>query len=291
MGKKTTVRDIAKAANVSVATVSYVLNDRADKKISEATKKKVLQVANLLNYQIAPRMIAPSAVSRPTIGLAYCPREDAPARTQETMTLLRLLAERFHRMGHVTLLLPLDEAEKKPPVETLDGIIVIDLAEATFKRMANDYLVPILCLDMRINDFLFYQIYTDFDAMIVSVKEQLGDDFYFFADAPQNERYLEYLRDTVPDGRLCFFSEWEEEKLHDLRGKRVAALGTLLGLALRPYVKSRDMLVITQDEDSAGLLGSVRTLPSEIEKKANLAMNIMLNALEKKFDVKHEYRV
>ena len=50
--KKATVRDIAAKAGVSVATVSYVLNDKKDTKISDVTRKKVLQVANLLNYSI-----------------------------------------------------------------------------------------------------------------------------------------------------------------------------------------------------------------------------------------------
>ena len=49
MEKKPTVKDVAKQAGVSVATVSYIMNDRKDQKISEATRKKVLQIANLLN--------------------------------------------------------------------------------------------------------------------------------------------------------------------------------------------------------------------------------------------------
>lgn len=37
-------------AGVSVATVSYVINNRTDMRISDATRKKVLQVINLLDY-------------------------------------------------------------------------------------------------------------------------------------------------------------------------------------------------------------------------------------------------
>lgn len=48
--KKATVRDIARMANVSVATVSLVLNNR-DHKISPATRDRVLQAAKSLNYQ------------------------------------------------------------------------------------------------------------------------------------------------------------------------------------------------------------------------------------------------
>ena len=49
MGKKVTIRDVAKEAGVSVATVSYIMNDRKDVKISSETRKKVLQIANLLD--------------------------------------------------------------------------------------------------------------------------------------------------------------------------------------------------------------------------------------------------
>lgn len=46
--KKTTLKQIAKLANVSVATVSYVMNGRDI--VSEVTKQKVLSIANQLNY-------------------------------------------------------------------------------------------------------------------------------------------------------------------------------------------------------------------------------------------------
>lgn len=41
--KKITNKDVAKFAGVSVATVSYVMNGRTDQRISESTRKKVLQ--------------------------------------------------------------------------------------------------------------------------------------------------------------------------------------------------------------------------------------------------------
>lgn len=46
---RTTLRDIAKASNVSVTTVSLVLNGKADE-ISESTRQRVLEAARNLEY-------------------------------------------------------------------------------------------------------------------------------------------------------------------------------------------------------------------------------------------------
>lgn len=45
-----TSRDVAAAAGVSVATVSYVMNERTDRRISDATRDRVLQAARELGY-------------------------------------------------------------------------------------------------------------------------------------------------------------------------------------------------------------------------------------------------
>lgn len=59
MKKKITIKDIAKAADVSVTTVSFVLNDKGEKMgISAEVIKKVLKVAQEMKFR--PNMIASS---------------------------------------------------------------------------------------------------------------------------------------------------------------------------------------------------------------------------------------
>ena len=48
MKNRVTIRDVAAASNVSVATVSYVLNGK--KKVSEETKQKILTVIDELGF-------------------------------------------------------------------------------------------------------------------------------------------------------------------------------------------------------------------------------------------------
>jgi LacI family transcriptional regulator len=63
-----TIKEIAKEANVSTATVSMILNAK-DKRISEATRNRVLEISKNLNY--IPNTLARSLVTRQTktIGL------------------------------------------------------------------------------------------------------------------------------------------------------------------------------------------------------------------------------
>ena len=54
-----TIKDVAKRAGASLSTVSYVLNDNAEKFVSEELRRRVLQAAKELNYrpnQIARRL-------------------------------------------------------------------------------------------------------------------------------------------------------------------------------------------------------------------------------------------
>lgn len=66
--KKITIKDIAKEANVSVATVSRVVNNKA-KGVGEATRKKIMDLVD--RYQYQPSAVARGLVTKKTniIGL------------------------------------------------------------------------------------------------------------------------------------------------------------------------------------------------------------------------------
>ena len=80
MGKKVTVKDVAREAGVSVATVSYIMNNRTDQKISDATRKKVLQIANLLNY--TPNSVAKSLATGRNCSFSINPSEKLRAEIE-----------------------------------------------------------------------------------------------------------------------------------------------------------------------------------------------------------------
>ena len=129
MGKKVTIRDVAKEAGVSVATVSYIMNDRKDVKISSETRKKVLQIANLLDYTPSSTAKSLATGRSNTIGVSYHLSSNAPSRNLEITDFVNLLIERLNRMHYDILFLPFHPDEDNPPIrQNIDGIIAIDLS-------------------------------------------------------------------------------------------------------------------------------------------------------------------
>ena len=67
-GKRATIKSVAEAAGVSIATVSFVLNKRPGQVISEPVKKRVIQAAKELNY--APSAAAAGLARKSTSNVA-----------------------------------------------------------------------------------------------------------------------------------------------------------------------------------------------------------------------------
>ena len=68
MARKISLKDIAEAAGVSVALVSYVLNDKEkEARINADTAKKIKEIAKKMNYQ--PNQVAKSLKSGKSLAI------------------------------------------------------------------------------------------------------------------------------------------------------------------------------------------------------------------------------
>lgn len=292
MTKKATVKDVAREAGVSVATVSYIMNNRTDMKISDATRKKVLQIANLLDY--IPSHAAKSLATgrNNIIGVSYHLNPNTPSRNLEITGFVNLLIEQLNRLKYDVLFMPVNAANDNIPLNrNIDGIIAIDLSGEEFHELSNNYLVPIISIDMIIKDSLFYQIYSDIPALIDKAKEKLGEDFYIVTDHIVNENYSELVLDGVPKDHVLFFSNTIPDALKSLEGKKVLVIGSYLALVILPYVNVSNSVVISSNMLDVPLPKETTIIKKDISKKANLAINIMMNALDKKFDLDHIYAI
>lgn len=291
--KKITVKDVAKEAGVSVATVSYILNNRTDQKISAATKKKVLQIANLLNYK--PNHAAKSLAQgrNNIIGITYQLNPSTPARNLEITSLANLLIPQLARRNYDVLFLQIPDIHEEAFINrNVDAILAIDLTHTAFRALAESYLVPIIGIDMIIDDTLFYQVYTDYPSLIQEAVSLLDTkDYYVLTDRFSNERFLSFLQNAVPEGHTVFYEGQSDVPARHLQEKKVIVLGAYLALLVQPYLPAENLIIITSEEAASLLPPAMQVVTCNIDKKANLSINLLLNALDRRFEVAHDFKV
>ena len=286
--KKITVRDVAKEAGVSVATVSYILNNRPDQKISAATRKKVLQIANLLNYKPSHAAKSLAEGRNNIIGITYQLNPNTPARNLEITALANRLIPQLARRNYE---IP-DITEETSVSRNVDAILAIDLTHSAFRALAESYLVPIIGIDMVINDNLFYQVYTDYSSLVHDIRTALNtEDYYVLTDYFSNENYLELLKNVVPEGKLLFLDNINKYSMNLIGQSKVIILGVYLALLAQAFISPKNMIVITSEEESALLPSETTKIYTNTDKKANLSINLLLNAMDRKFEVAHEFKI
>jgi len=148
--KEITIKDVAKQANVSVATVSRVLNGRD--RVSDSTRKKILKIIEELNF--VPSTMAASMVKKKTNMLAVVvPEIQNPFYT----AVIGGTVEVANKEGFFTIVISTngDETEEEEFFESflsknVDGIVLIGThKDSEFYRNIRK---PTILVDRYIND-------------------------------------------------------------------------------------------------------------------------------------------
>ena len=160
--RRVTIKDVAKAADVSIATVSYVLNNTQGQSISDDTRKKVLQFANLLGYEcnVMAKYLATGKSN--TVAAPYY------------MQLLTELSRLLNRQN-ISLSI-IDYADACRGNAVCDAYIAIALSEREFKEFADTKYVPVLAVDCVFDDFLFFRINDNYKSLCQTAKREFGAD-------------------------------------------------------------------------------------------------------------------
>ncbi|MCM1056104.1 MAG: LacI family transcriptional regulator [Firmicutes bacterium] len=204
MSKKYTIRDIARQAGVSVATVSYVINHRDDQRISEETKRKVWQIINLLDYR--PNTSAKSLATSRTCNVAlYLAHEESLYKRCEQMIVAEELAAVLNAHGYRLLLQPKGDVAQ---VDYADAILCYDTNADFFRAVGEKNLIPLIAVDSLITSSLdiFFQVCTDYTALRGRADAHFGEGNYtYLCLAPNSEDIRALILKTLPS--VHFVSE------------------------------------------------------------------------------------
>lgn len=168
---RVTIKDVAKAAGVSIATVSYVLNNKPGQSISDETRKKVLQFANLLGYEC--NIMARYLATGKTNSVAAVVKDISPLAAQYYIKLLTELSSLLKRMNYDMKLVDYNDGLQHVDC---DAFVTVALTEAEFRSFADTKYVPVIAIDSIFDDFLFYRINDDHKNMSESAKRESDAD-------------------------------------------------------------------------------------------------------------------
>ena len=187
---KITIKDVARLAGVSVATVSYIINGKHEDRYTEETKRKVLQIVNLYNFQ--PSRLAQSfALSKSRNVIVLTDKYDSVLQKAESYDFLRLFSMTFERLGYNLIMRTFLENTR---IDTADAIICVGMEEDKFRRLAQENFVPLLSVDGKINDELFFQIYQDFPHVLREGEKKFGKGNFTLALV---DTYNQTLKDEI----------------------------------------------------------------------------------------------
>lgn len=172
--KKMTIRDIAKEAGVSVATVSYIINDIHADKYSAETKKKVLQLVNLYDYR--PSRLARAFASSKSGNIFVVPdKQNTVFQKAECLDFVRMLGVALEALQYNLII---KSHLKTTRFDTADAIVCLGTEEDVFLRLAQENFVPLLTVDARVNDDLFFQVSQNFEEVKRRADAAFGEGNY-----------------------------------------------------------------------------------------------------------------
>ncbi len=172
--EKITIKDIARLAGVSIATVSYITNGVHEERYTKETKQKVMQIINLYNFK--PSNIARSFVSNKSYNVIILTgKHSSVLQKSESYDLIDELSKTFERLEYK---LSFRTYLKDARVDTAEVIICAGVEEEKFLRLAKENFVPLLSLDGKINDELFFQVYQDFTHVLSEGDKVFGKGNY-----------------------------------------------------------------------------------------------------------------
>ena len=187
---KITIKDVARLAGVSVATVSYIINGKHEDRYTEETKRKVLQIVNLYNFQ--PSRLAQSfALSKSRNVIVLTGKHESVLQKAESYDFLRLFCKTFERLDYNLIMRTHLENTR---IDTADAIICVGTEEDKFRRIAQENFVPLLSVDGKINDELFFQIYQDFPYVLKEGEKRFGKGNFTLALV---DTYNQTLKDEI----------------------------------------------------------------------------------------------
>ena len=291
--KKITMRDVAKSAGVSVATVSYVLNNNDRESISEETKKRVMEAIADLNYipDLAARALSRKKSGLIGIFIMSNRHESLPWKKCFYSEFVNELIKALYDIGYHVIVEYLDPSKCKLDIiyeRALDGAFLLDISEQFIYSTTNIFKVPIVLVDSYIEDTLFHKILADYDsAMDESMNILKEDDPFIVLDSIASKTLIDKFCKSnsfneenifVANNAVGLYKFLESNKL-----KKGIIFNEFLAILAQDYLSPEQVVVICSSGNEYLLTNYKYKLSFNNKEKAAMATSIIIDYINKDY--------
>lgn len=238
--------DIAKAANVSKATVSYVLNDKQNARISEETRRRILQIANL--YQYVPNLSAKylCANKKKLIGIII--GDSSFKSFISECKIIYLLYEIFHADDYKLVLLDNKRQDNYMDL-AYDLILAINISEEHIRNIGINTYSPMILFDSMFSDSLFFKIIYDYPKAVEKAKATFNNDKEcVMIYSIRNNKGINALLEGIPLDKMAF-TGLNRKEIDDFiylnKEKNFIAIGDIAGFIALSTISYENLALIT----------------------------------------------
>lgn len=237
--KKATMKDIAREAKVSVATVSYILNKVDNQTITDETRCRVLDTAKKLNY--VPSLTARSLVkgkSGMLVLLYNRSNQDGYWKQLYFGMLIERTEAICKREGYHLLVLGMDAEQPNLDIvqqREVDGVLLVDVKKEVFRNISVHFNigVPVVLLDSYIEDPLFHKVVFDYRKSFALWKERTGrspEQYFLVMESFNNDRLKNEIIEAanMDPGSIFILSADNADELPGFMTKQVGKSGAII---------------------------------------------------------------
>ncbi len=288
--KKATMQDIADLCGVSVATVSYVINNSESEHIRHDTRIRVLETAKRLNYIPNQNHCRQRRQKSNLIGIIInWDKTTSYGRKMQSYDLAIELQQQLSILRYDTIIATTRNLEEKADIlakRSLDAAFIIDIRTQEVRQLTRNYYVPILFLDCEINDPLFCKIYPNYDVIISTAHRMLLEkNLFLIMDDMLNEECKDLITSKFDADRifLCRSGAACDNQLREFllkhQNEKGIVFGEILGLEVERYISNDNIVVVTCLNHSGLLLTDTKTISVKNRTRAETAVRMLQQIL------------
>ncbi|MCY6369346.1 LacI family DNA-binding transcriptional regulator [Clostridium ganghwense] len=320
MKSKVTIKDVAKEAGVSTATVSYVIN--GVDKVTEETRAKILKIIDELGYK--PNLAARSLVKKENrvVGI-FVPWSESYQKTiftenpffQEFLSGVEYKCREYRYNTLIICVKDEDECIKTLRSGSLSGLIVLGEYNKNIYKRLEEVDIPVIMIDhQKISDKFTYissenekGAYLATEYLIKKGHKNIG----FLGHPAHKDRYEGYLEalkkyNIDPKSDFVFESEVSyeggkkvallvKEKVEEITAiccvSDIMAIGLIKGLYKEKIYVPQHISVVGFDDikNSEYFIPELTTIRQDIFRKGEKAAEVVIDSVNTKNYAAREY--